>query len=255
MERIEALRAKNTMKDEAPLSDTKLLAIAIVIAAVLISGSIVFVNSGKFANRGGGAALQLPQAGEKVLSQGGAEREPSAPVEVSGGNLPFLGKEDAKVTIVEFGDFQCPFCKRFFEGTEAQIRKEYVDTGKVKFYWRDFAFLGEESFDAAVAARCANDQGKFWAYHNLLFKNQKGENEGQFNKENLKKWASQLKLDRKKFDKCLDSNAHRQVVDRENEEARRVGVNGTPTVFVNGEAVVGAVPFAEFRKVIEKSLK
>ena len=124
--------------------------------------------------------------------------------------------------------------------------------------WRDFAFLGPESFWAAEAARCANDQGKFWQYHDILFNRQNGENQGAFVKDNLKKFAGELGLDQTVFDNCLDGGKYTQAVKDDTDYGRSVGVNGTPATFINGEIVEGvnqADPFASFKNVIEKYLK
>lgn len=166
-----------------------------------------------------------------------------------------LGNPTAPVTFVEFGDFQCPFCGRFYSTTEKQLIDKYVKTGKVKFIWRDFAFLGQESFDAAVAARCAGEHGKFWEYHNYLFEHQNGENEGAFSVANLKNFAKNLGLDSGQFNSCLDSNKYLDAVQKETELGRQLGVDGTPSSFVNGVHITGALPFAQFEQVILDALK
>ncbi|MEK7647106.1 MAG: thioredoxin domain-containing protein, partial [Patescibacteria group bacterium] len=91
-----------------------------------------------------------------------------------------LGNPEAPVTVVEYSDFQCPFCGRFFHTTLSEFKENYIKTGQAKFIYRDFAFLGQESIDAAAAAKCAGDQGKFWDYHDYLFSHQSGENQGNF---------------------------------------------------------------------------
>lgn len=167
---------------------------------------------------------------------------------------PFLGNPNASVTIVEFSDFQCPFCGRFFKTVESQIIEKYVKTGKVKFVYRDFAFLGEESEWAGIAAECANEQGKFWEYHDYLFNHQQGENDGAFSKANLKRFAQAVGLDAGTFGACLDSDKYRDEVRKDSSDGRALGVSGTPTTFINGKAVVGALPFEEFAKAIEEKL-
>ena len=166
-----------------------------------------------------------------------------------------LGNPDAPVTFVEFGDFQCPFCERFYQTTEKELIEKYVKTGQVKFIWRDFAFLGQESFDSAVAARCAGEQGKFWEYHNYLFENQKGENEGEFSVVNLKNFARALNLETAQFNSCLDSQKYLPAVQKETELGRQLGVDGTPSSFINGVHITGAVPFSQFEAVIQNALK
>ena len=166
-----------------------------------------------------------------------------------------LGSPDAPVTFVEFGDFQCPFCERFYQTTEKELIEKYVKTGQVKFIWRDFAFLGQESYDAAVAARCAGEQGKFWEYHNYLFENQRGENQGGFSMINLKNFARALNLDTGRFNSCLDSQKYISAVEKETELGRQLGVDGTPSSFINGFHITGAAPFSQFEAVIQDALK
>lgn len=113
---------------------------------------------------------------------------------VGTGTNPLEGKPDAPVKLVEFADYQCPYCGMFKNQIESRLKLEYIDTGKASFDFRDFAFLGRESFDAALAARCAGGQGKFWPYHDKIFENQNGENQGVFSLENLKRFAIDLGL-------------------------------------------------------------
>jgi protein-disulfide isomerase len=132
--------------------------------------------------------------------------------------------------------------------------REYVDTGKVKFVYKHMAILGQESVWAAEASECAADQGKFWEYHDLVFDRQAGENQGAFNKDKLLAMAQELKLDMAQFEPCLKNDQTQGRVQADTQEGQQVGVRGTPTFFVNGRAVVGAVPLQEFRAVIEQVL-
>jgi len=132
--------------------------------------------------------------------------------------------------------------------------REYVDTGKVKFVYKHMAILGQESVWAAEASECAADQGKFWEYHDLVFDRQAGENEGAFNKDKLLAMAQERKLDMAQFEPCLKNDQTQGRVQADTQEGQQVGVRGTPTFFVNGRAVVGAVPLQEFRPIIEQAL-
>lgn len=132
--------------------------------------------------------------------------------------------------------------------------REYVDTGKVKFGYKHMAILGQESVWAAEASECAADQGKFWEYHDLVFDRQAGENQGAFNKDKLLAMAQELKLDMARFEPCLKNDQTQDRVQADTQEGQQVGVRGTPTFFVNGRAVVGAVPLQEFRPIIEQAL-
>lgn len=167
---------------------------------------------------------------------------------------PRLGNAQAKVTIVEFSDFQCPFCSRFQQLVYPQLKLDYIDTGKASFVYQDFAFLGEESKLAGQAAKCAGEQQKFWEYHDHLFEQQKGENEGAFSVKNLKTFARTLKLNTSAFGTCLDSGKYLAAVEAETASGRNMGITGTPTVLVNGKIVVGAQPYDVFKQAIEEAL-
>lgn len=165
-----------------------------------------------------------------------------------------LGPPDAPVVIEEYSDFQCPYCQRFAQQTEPRIVEEYVKTGKVRFVYRHFAFIGEESVWAAQAAECAANQGRFWTYHDKVFANQAGENRGAFSRDRLKGFARSLELDQAKFNRCLDNNETLDRVQRDKAEAQRLQIRSTPSFFVNGLPIVGALPFEEFKAVIDRQL-
>ena len=167
----------------------------------------------------------------------------------------FSGDPNAPVTIIEFGDFQCPYCGRFFTQTEPQIDKAYIQNGKARFGFFNFAFLGQESNWAAEASECAADQNKYWEYHNKLYSGQAGENQGAFNKDNLKKFAKDLELDTSAFNECLDSGKYTQLIQDESSMASSIGVRSTPTFLINGQALVGAQPFEIFQQTIDSLLK
>lgn len=165
-----------------------------------------------------------------------------------------LGSRDAPVVIEEFSDFQCPYCQGFAQQTEPKIVEQYVKTGEVRFVYRHMAFIGEESVWAAQAAECAANQGRFWNYHDKLFANQAGENKGGFSRGRLKGFARSLDLDQAKFDRCLDSNETLNRVQQDTAEGQRRQVRSTPTFFINGQSVLGALPFEQFKTVIDRQL-
>lgn len=169
-------------------------------------------------------------------------------------NAPRLGDPAAKVTVVEFADFQCPYCGKFQQEVYPLIKQEYVDTGKASFVYLDFTFLGDESKFAAQAAKCAAEQGKFWEYHDKLFNSQRGENQGAFAVAKLKGFARGIVPNTFAFSQCLDSKKYAQAVADETALGRTAGVAATPTVLVNGKLVVGALPYAEFKQEIDAAL-
>jgi protein-disulfide isomerase len=173
---------------------------------------------------------------------------------------PVLGEASARVTIIEFGDYQCPVCRLFWKETLPRIRKEYIETGKVKLVFRDLPLAGHPmAVPAAMAAECAEDQGRFWEYHDKVYREQdRRAREGEvaeFRVNDLKRWAADIKLDPAAFGACLDSGTYKQEVAADYAAATGVGLNGTPVFFVNGRALLGAHPFATFQKVIEEELK
>lgn len=229
---------------------TKLiLPVSILIAAVLISSALLYTRGNTDQNAGAPIA-------------GAGAQKPVGKVNIDLNNAMILGDANAKVTVVEYADFQCPFCERYFQQNEAALISQYVNTGKIRFVWKDYAFLGQESTWAAEAARCANDQGKFWAYHDYLYTHQGKENSGAFSKLNLEKFAVALGLNTSQFNTCLNSDTYASAVQKETQAGSAIGVNGTPATFINGLLVadsngnsVGAAPFATLQAVIDPLLK
>jgi protein-disulfide isomerase len=161
----------------------------------------------------------------------------------------FIGSQDAPVTIIEFSDFQCSYCGRFATGAGRQIIEQYVETGKVRFGYIHFAFLGPGSLLAAQASECAADQEAFWPYHDLVFENQRTINEN-----GLKTLAGGMGLDEQAFAVCLDSGKHEEFVSSQNSFSRSIGVQSTPSFLVNGQPVIGAQDFEVFQQIIEAEL-
>jgi protein-disulfide isomerase len=147
------------------------------------------------------------------------------------------GEPDAAVSVVEWGDYQCPACLAFNREAKPVLVEEYVNTGKITFEFRDFAFLGPESFKAAEAAWCAADQDRFWDYHDTLYANQGSENSGVFSDDRLKEMAAILELDENQFNECFDSRVHEEDVVVSYEDGSALGVNSTPTLVIDGELV------------------
>ncbi len=152
----------------------------------------------------------------------------------------FLGRDDALVTMEMFGDFQCPVCGEFARTEEPVLIQQYVDTGKVKFVWRDFAWIGVESYLAAQAARCAGQQGHFWAYHDYLFAHQNGENLGAFSQQNLGVIAANVGLEPQLFSACMNRGEEPKAVQRSISFGVSLGINVTPAFVINGELHIGA---------------
>ncbi len=167
---------------------------------------------------------------------------------------PILGDAAAPVVIHEYGDFQCPSCGSFARSVEPQLRAAYIDTGKVRLVWHDFAWIGAESRDAANAARCAGDQGRFWEFHDLLYSSQNGENQGAFSRARLKAMGPALALDAVRFDACVDAGTYSSAVEADFADVRSKGFNGTPTFVIGNQRIVGAQPFEVFANIIDAQL-
>jgi protein-disulfide isomerase len=162
-----------------------------------------------------------------------------------------LGSPDAPVTMVEFSDFQCSFCRKFWAETLPRLKGTYIKDGLVRLVYKHFAILGEHSVAAAQATECAREQGKFWLYHDKLFESQGGL---AFTDAKLKRYARELGLDAAAFAQCLDSRRYRQKVEDETGLGFQLGARGTPTFFLNGRMLAGAQPLEVFQAAIKEAL-
>ena len=185
-----------------------------------------------------------------------------AEVELSTEGAASMGRADAKVTLVEFSDYQCPFCGRFTRTTLPRLIENYVSTGKVRYVFRDFPIqsIHRAAMGAAVAARCAGDQGKYWEAHDSLFAAQK-----QLGRKDWAGLTKDLALDSEAFAACLEEKRHRAAIAKDLAAGRRAGVRGTPTFFLGltepgqptvkaSRRLVGAKPYAQFKEAIEALL-
>jgi len=223
-----------------------LLPFSILIAAVLIAGSVIY-TAGTGGSRG--EALLGDNSGAPLPTPGGKAPEI--------GDSVVLGDKDAPVTFVEYGDYQCPFCGRIFTNVEPQLRKEYIDTGKVKMVYKNFAFLGPESIAAAEASECAKDYGKFWLYHDALFEAEIAdgvEHNGNLDKAFFLSIADNLGIDKASFEQCIDSRKYKDKIERDVEQGRSLGVAGTPAIFINDVFIAGAQDYSVFKKAIDNLL-
>jgi protein-disulfide isomerase len=238
----------------------RFLPISILVAAILIGGSLVFVALYKGGSGVGGTA---------IVGGTGAAAQPSATATTTNMNVMALGPRDAilgsanaPVTMIEYGDYQCPFCgEEFFAQTEPLIIQNYVNTDQVRFVFRDFAFLGAESDAAANAAQCAEDQNKLWPYHDALYAgkvadDQKGgsEDDGFFSNAELLKLGQQVGLNMAIFTPCVDNQSDAGIVAQEKASATAQGVDSTPTFYINGTQILGAQPYSQFQSVISAAL-
>ncbi len=164
-----------------------------------------------------------------------------------------LGDANAPVLIEAWEDYQCPICKQANATVLAQIDKNYIATGKARLEFRNYAFLGAESTAAAEAAECAAEQNKFWPYHDALYDAQRAENSGAFATGKLKVLAMTASLDRASFNACVDDHRYKDVVASEKTAGMGLGVNATPTFFVNGKRIADWRDYDAFAAAIEKA--
>lgn len=248
----EQLRLKKEMLKAQKSSDkSKLfLPISIIFAALIISGAVFYTRSGSSktaANIGAAVAPDLT----------GGTPQITGPVNVSADDDAYIGKEKAPVTIIEFSDFECPFCRRFWKETLPEIKQSYIDTGKARFVYRDFPLpFHPGAMPAAEGAKCAREQGKFWEMHDAIFGEQEKQGSGtiQFTADDVKQWAGKIGLNTAKFNQCLDSGKYKQEVEKDIADGSSSGVNGTPATFINGRLISGAQPFAAFKSIIDEEL-
>jgi protein-disulfide isomerase len=215
-----------------------LIPASVLIGALLIAGSIWGGKISWSLGVGAGGVQDNSQNKSKV-----AERK----------DAPSEGK--GKVEIIVFSDFQCPFCQQFFNVAYKEIKSKYVDTGKAKLIFRNYPLPFHQNAEkAAEAGECANRQGKFFDYHDVLFT--KGQSDGKgLAGTDLKQYAKDLGLNMIEFNSCLDNGEAAEAVKQDLTAGQGAGINGTPTVFIGGKEVIGAQPFANFEKEIEAALK
>lgn len=180
-------------------------------------------------------------------------------VDVSIGHLPTLGAKNAKITVIDFSDPQCPFSKQFEDTTYPQLFDTYIKANKIKFAYRHYPLnsIHPNAQKAAEAGECANEQNKFWEFQKILFENQSiwSPQPPADAVNSFTDYAGQLNLNTDQFRSCLNTNKYQENVQKDITEGNLVGVDGTPTFFINGQRLVGAQPFAKIQQLIEQELK
>lgn len=248
-------------------SDKKsnILITSIIISALMISGSLVFL--GLQMTRGNGLNSKDLQAeifnGIDTYIQNEQKKAADAQAEAEKPKLvegdftdddPVMGDADAPITIVEFSDYQCPFCAAFYNGALPDIKKKYIDTGKVKLIYRDYPLsFHPDAYPAALLAECVDNLSNDEAYykiHDQIFETIAGG----FNYDTLSKFAVGLGVDEAKLKKCFDSDEFKDEIYADQKDGEKAGVSGTPGFLVNGWLISGAQPFSKFEEVIEKEL-
>ena len=261
-------KEKNTFSIPFPTKDkTQLLLTILLIGASFFIGSLY--TKVQYLEKNGGsptqaAAQTVPQA---AVAPQAAPPEDTTPKKVSTDDDPVLGDKNAKVTLIDFTDYECPFCKRYFDDTFSQIKKNYIDTGKIKYVVRDLPLsFHANAHKEAQAAECAREQGgdsTYYKYHDEIFKKTTSNGTGLALTE-LSVLATNLGLDGTALQTCLDSDKYKAEVDKDLADASAVGASGTPTFFIGkstgdgvitGTKIVGAQPYSAFQAEIDKQLK
>jgi len=201
----------------------------------------------------------------KTLTQLKAPEQPNNPYSFSStlftaNASPYLGSVDAPITLVEFGDYQCAFCNKFFHITENNIIENYVNTGKLKIIFKDFIIIGPDSFTAAHGAHCADDQGRFWDFHDILYMNWTGEENGWASSENVHGFAQDLNLDMTQFSECMSDKRYQSMIAASTQDAKSLGITGTPAFFVINDnnqviPIQGAQPYEVFERIFDSELQ
>lgn len=224
----------------------KNLIIVIIVTMLLISGLVYW---------------GMKDSAKRADDQGQQEQKQAQNLSPINEGDHIIGNADAPVQMIIYSDFECPYCARFVDTIE-KVKAGFGD--KVAITFRHFPLVfHKEAMPAAVASECAAEQGKFWEMHNKLFEDNENK---KFNKEEFKNDAKELGLDQAKFNQCLDTNKYKEKVQKQMLEGKNAGVTGTPTTFVNGEFVIGATPFEDYKdsegrqqlgmkKIIEGKLK
>lgn len=241
----------------------------LVIGLIVVVGIAAFFAGSYFSNHNSDQISEkdledaMAKLELKILQNKLPTQQPKLPVKISADNDPTIGSPDAPITIIEFSDFQCPFCAKFYVQTLPSIMEEYIEQGKVKLVFRDFPIqnIHPNALPASVAAECANDQGKFKEMHDVLFDSQ-----SQWSKQETSsaismfvQYASSIQLDEEEFTSCLTGGKHIDEIRKDLEDGRNYGVSGTPGFFVGNDEIgyvelKGAQPFDSFKKIIDAQL-
>lgn len=232
--------------------------IPLVIAGVAgLIAAVMLLTPALAGDNGGSGDSDAPVAG--VTRDGtrppvDPENDPFAQlVRRDADDVTAMGDVDAPVVMLNYSEFQCPFCGKFAKDTKPTLVEEFVEDGTLRIEWRDFPYMGEESTGAATAARAAGEQGKFWEYHDALFADQAPPNSGKLTEDYLVGVAEDLGLDTEKFRKDMNSGPIAEAVARDFSEGQQIGVTGTPAFIVNGRPIMGAQPTEVFVEAIEEA--
>jgi protein-disulfide isomerase len=259
---IPEVSTNNIQNNKSP-STVMIVALVVAVAAAAFFAGTYFSNLDSDALTKSDLEDAISKLESKIGNTQQAPTQPSQPVKISIDNDPIRGDPNAPITIIEFSDFQCPFCARFHEQTFPSLLEEYIDAGKVNLVYRDFPIqsIHPNALPAAVAAECANEQGMFWEYHDTLFEKQSGWSRLDSNAviSTFSQYAKDIGLEQQQFDSCLGSGKYLEEVQGDLSDGRDYDITGTPGFFIGNEEIGfvklnGAQPFDSFKKVIDAQL-
>lgn len=261
------LTAKSSLKKRVK-GEFKLTTFNVILIALVVSLSLIlFMNLEKItgANQQNQGSNQVAQGGQRgqVWQDNNFASNTGLTIEQLIDDDYVLGNKNAEVIVVEFSDYQCPFCRRFYLNTIKQLKKDYIDTGKVAFVYRDFPLeFHPMAQKTAEAAQCAGEQGKYYEYHDKVFEEQAKMGQGTipYSIDDLKRWANEIGLDMQKFNDCLNNEKYKDEVQKDFYDGIVANVEGTPTIFIGkrgkpAKKIVGALPYEVIKAAIEQTLK
>jgi len=256
---------KKELEKKTKINTTNIM-VGVLVAAAFLIGSL-YTKVQYLEKNGGSSAKTATQTAPLAATPQAPLPESNNPVKVSVDDDPVQGDKKAKITMIDFTDYECPFCKRYFDDTFSQIKKEYIDTGKIKYVVRDLPLsFHANAHKEAQAAECTREQGGdkvYFKYHDEIFKRTTSNGTG-LALDQLSVIANDLGLNGTALQTCLDSDKYKEEVDKDLADAATVGANGTPTFFIGkstgnsvieGIKIVGAQPFSAFQAEIDKQLK
>lgn len=273
------MNEKKEDNDSITVSKNMMLSISVLLSALILSGTMFLVSS-DISNKLNGLTIAgnlqatgtQQNTGSGTLAPTPSAPTPSAP-SPSGGTVSLadtskgfagkLGNDDAPIVIVEYSDFQCPFCRSWFNDSKSRLQTEYIDTGKVQLVYKDFPLSFHPMAQPyAEAARCAGDQGKFWEFHDKIFEEQSKFGQGTINNittDDVKKWAANFGLNTTEFNSCLDTSKYSATIQSNFSDGSAAGVSGTPSFIIGtrdgtGQLLVGAQPYSNFKSAIDALL-
>jgi len=224
---------------------TLIAVVAIVLA--LVAGAVLSTR-----DDGGGAAATTSRTGTDDPRQ---DEEELGLARRDADDVTAIGDVDAPLVLIEYSDYRCPFCGVFARDTMPLLKQEYIDTGKVRFEWRDLPVFGEESTDGAIAARAAGEQGRYWEYHDAMYADAPERGHLKIDRARIMGWAREVDVpDLAKFEADLENADLRAAVEKDASEGQSIGANGTPTFLVGKTPMVGAQPVDAFRDLIDEQL-